>query len=88
MSSGQAYGSGVYNYDDGPGNEIFFKQIELLNPQGEISSNFRADESITFRVVYQVTREISTASIAVMIMDTMGDHLWEVSEYRLLPGFI
>ena len=85
MSSGQAYGSGVYNYDDGAGNEIFFKQIELLNPQGDISSNFRADESITFRVVYQVTREISTASIAVMIMDTMGDHLWEVSDIDYFP---
>jgi hypothetical protein len=59
--------------------------VELINQQGEISSTFRADEPIKFRITYCITKEMSGASVAVMIMDAMGGHLWEISDIDYLP---
>jgi len=85
LSSGQAFGLGSYNYEDGQGHEIYFKSVELINQQEVASSVFRADEPIKFRITYQIIREVNSASISVMIMDAMGSHLWEISDIDYFP---
>ena len=86
LNSGMAVGTGRFEYTtDDKAQEIRFSSLETVNENGDLTTSFRADEEITFNVRYHVSNNISGANIAVMIMDSSGEHLWEISDVDYMP---
>ena len=78
-------GSGVYTFDDGAGHAVQFLRAELLNLKGELTSTFRADEPIKFRITYRIAKELIGASVILNIVDSVFGSLWAMSDLDLFP---
>lgn len=76
---------GVYSFYDGAGNDVPFLRTELLDPQGKPTNTFRADEPIKCRIIYQMLRELSGASVALTIRDALGGSLWGMRDLDFFP---
>ena len=86
LNSGLAVGTGRFEYpSDDKAHEIRFSSLETISESGALTTSFRADENITFKVRYHISNDISGANIAVMIMDSSGEHLWEISDIDYMP---
>jgi len=85
LASGLTKGTGVLQFTDGNNHLIRFSKLELINDRGDFTTVFKSDEDITMRIHYTVAQRVSGANLSVMIMNSSGDHLWEISDIDYKP---
>jgi len=72
--------TGTHSFRGGEDHTVKFIRAETLNEKGEVTSAFRADEDIRFRITYSVEKDIRGSSLAINICNFDGTNLWATSD--------
>ena len=88
LFSGQNMKSGRHLFHDKKKHLVEYIKAETVNPKGETTGIFRADEPIRFRIAYRVNRNIGGVTLVLNICTSDTASLWAVSDIDVFADLI
>lgn len=69
--------------DEAPGNEDFaWRKIRLLNPAGQVTGVFEADQPITVEITYEIRQRMRGARIQIQLCTQEGDVAFQSTDHH------
>jgi lipopolysaccharide transport system ATP-binding protein len=73
--------TGIEVFSGGPHHDVQFLKVEMGGKEG-LTSVFRADEPMSFKVQYQIKRKMQGVSIALNILNSDLESLWSQGDWE------